>query len=50
MRFVNRITMNKFKLIGFEIENQKNLTYEIMLQCITDFTLPKSKVNLFYKD
>ena len=50
IRFVNQMTQTKTKLIGFEIIDNKEKIFDIMLQSLTDFTIPGSLCSLFYQN
>ena len=49
IRFINKITNSKIKLIGFEITDAKSNIYNLMLRCIRDFTMPFSISRLYLK-
>ena len=49
IRYLN-ISDHTNKIIGFSIIEDPNCVFQIMLQALTDFTIPKSYCHLYYED
>lgn len=46
VRFVNEPAK---KVIGYEVIENKEFVFKMMLQSITDYTIPKSSCTIYYK-
>ena len=39
-----------YKYVGFDLTENKQKIFDILLQSIADFTIPNSRCNVFYKN